>query len=157
MSTTTSAASTVHHGAPGWIARGGDRRPWMGPVLAAAGLYNILWGAVVILFPQWTLSLLDLPDQSAVTLNFWACIGMIVGVYGVGYLAAARDPLRHWPIVLVGFLGKIFGPIGLVKPWNDGTLPSEFWLTIIFNDLIWWVPFALILLAAWRSRGGVRG
>ena len=34
--------------------------------------------------------------------QIWQCVGMIVGVYGVGYLVAASDPLRHWPIVLVG-------------------------------------------------------
>jgi small multidrug resistance pump len=154
MNSAIATGSSAPHAAPGWIARGRTSPAWMARVLAIAGVYNILWGAIVILLPQQTLALLDLPDQSPVTLNFWACIGMIVGVYGVGYLAAARDPLRHWPIVLVGFLGKIFGPIGLIKPWNDGTLPSEFWLTIIFNDLIWWVPFALILLAALRTRGG---
>ena len=44
--------------------------------------------------------------------ELWQCIGMIVGVYGIGYLAAAADPLGHWPITLVGFLGKMFGPIG---------------------------------------------
>ena len=41
-------------------------------------------------------------------------MGMIVGVYGIGYLIAARDPRTHWPIVLVGLLGKVFGPIGFV-------------------------------------------
>ena len=50
--------------------------------------------------------------------ELWQCIGMIVGVYGIGYLAASTDPVRHWPIVLVGFLGKIFGPIG----YADGVL-----------------------------------
>lgn len=41
--------------------------------------------------------------------EIWQCVGMIVGVivgvYGIGYLVAASDPRRHWPIVLVGLLG----------------------------------------------------
>jgi hypothetical protein len=66
------------------------------------------------------------------------CVGMIVGVYGIGYLIAASDPLRHWPIVLVGFLGKIFGPIGFLAAGLRGDLPWSWGVTILSNDLIWW-------------------
>jgi small multidrug resistance pump len=80
--------------------------------------------------------------------GIWQCVGMIVGVYGVGYWIAASDPQRHWPIVLVGFLGKIFGPIGFIQAYMDGIFNSKFGLTIITNDLIWWIPFYLILLSS---------
>ena len=73
---------------------------------------------------------------------------MIVGVYGVGYLIAARDPARHWPIVLVGLLGKVFGPIGFAVALAKGVFPPLFAVTILTNDLIWWIPFALILMHA---------
>jgi hypothetical protein len=76
---------------------------------------------------------------------------MIVGVYGVGYAIAALDPSRHWPVVLVGLLGKIFGPIGFLSAVVGGTLPLSFGLTILTDDLIWWLPFALILLRAYQS------
>jgi peroxiredoxin len=76
---------------------------------------------------------------------------MIVGVYGVGYLIAATAPLRHWPITLVGLLGKILGPIGFVGALIRGDLPLEFGATIITNDLIWWLPFAAILYGAFRQ------
>jgi hypothetical protein len=42
--------------------------------------------------------------------GIWQCLGMVIGVYGVGYFIASRDPVRHWPIVFVGLLGKIFWP-----------------------------------------------
>ena len=76
---------------------------------------------------------------------------MIVGVYGIGYLAAATDPFRHWPIVLVGFLGKIFGPLGYLMGVLDGTVPVAFGVTLPTNDFIWWVPFGLMLYQAFRS------
>ena len=76
---------------------------------------------------------------------------MIVGVYGIGYLAAATDPLRHWPIVLVGLLGKIFGPLGYVGGLIRGEVPAAFGVTLPTNDLLWWIPFAMILLAARRE------
>ena len=39
--------------------------------------------------------------------TIWQGMGMVIGVYGLGY-QASYDPVRHWPIVAVGFLGKIF-------------------------------------------------
>ncbi|MEN0111751.1 MAG: AhpC/TSA family protein [Planctomycetota bacterium] len=124
-------------------------RPWMKWVLLAAGAYNLAWGLFSIAAPnalfEW--AGMDPPRYA----ELWQCIGMIVGVYGIGYIAAAFDPLRHWPIVLVGFLGKIFGPIGFAGALLKGTLPPAFGATIITNDLIWWAPFAMILWAAFRQ------
>ncbi len=83
---------------------------------------------------------------------------MIVGVYGIGYLIAAFDSRTHWPIVLVGLLGKIFGPIGFASTLMRGTFPPLFGLTIVTNDLIWWVPFTMILIDAVRQQyGGLSG
>lgn len=121
---------------------------WMTWVLLAAGVYNVLWGAFVVLFPSAVFRWVGMEQPNYPWL--WQCIGMIVGVYGIGYAVAARDPLRHWPIVLVGFLGKVFGPIGFADALVRGVVPPAFGVNIIFNDLIWWVPFALILFAAWR-------
>jgi hypothetical protein len=77
---------------------------------------------------------------------------MIVGVYGIGYLAASSDYRRHWPIVLVGLLGKILGPIGFVGAVAQGDLPLAFGATILTNDLVWWIPFALMLRDTVRHR-----
>lgn len=83
--------------------------------------------------------------------EIWQCLGMVVGVYGIGYAIAAFDPVRHWPIVLVGLLGKLLGPIGFLWYALAGTLPWRGgWLNVT-NDLIWWVPFALILRHAWSG------
>ena len=76
---------------------------------------------------------------------------MVVGVYGVGYLIAAADPVRHWPIVFVGLLGKVLGPLGFLSAATRGDLPWVFGVTIMTNDLIWWFPFAAILVVAWRT------
>jgi hypothetical protein len=58
--------------------------------------------------------------------------------------------VRHWPIVLVGFLGKIFGPLGYAMGVMRGEVPLAFGWTLPTNDLVWWIPFALILIHAWR-------
>ena len=120
---------------------------WRGKVLLAAAVYNILWGAWVVLFPDHLFGLVGM--ESPAYPMIWQSVGMIVGVYGLGYGIAAFDPDRHWPIVLVGFLGKIFGPIGFVYHYRLGNFPAAFWWVTLFNDLIWLVPFALIL---WQAR-----
>lgn len=120
----------------------------MKPLLLAAAVYNLLWGTLVILVPKMTLTWIGLPDA---TPHLWKCIGMIVGVYGIGYAIAAFDPMRHWPIIFVGLLGKILGPIGFAQGVLNETLPLQMGLTIITNDLIWWLPFAAILWQALRQ------
>ncbi len=116
---------------------------WMAVVLRIAAVYNVLWGAAAVLFPlaafRW--AGMEPPNYP----ELWQCIGMIVGVYGVGYWIAAGDVQRHWPIVLVGLLGKLCGPIGFLwSAWN-GTIPWIAGWTIMTNDIIWWVPFVVIL------------
>jgi len=76
---------------------------------------------------------------------------MIVGVYGIGYWFAADDFRRHWPIVLVGFLGKILGPIGFLQSAITGVLPWSWGLTILTNDLIWWIPFGGMLYLTFKD------
>jgi hypothetical protein len=122
---------------------------WMRAVLLLAAAYNLAWGALVLLFPSAYFDWLGIPRPNYPPL--WQCLGMIVGVYGVGYAIAAGDPLRHWPIVLVGLLGKVLGPIGFLDAVRRGELPWAFGWVNVSNDLIWWVPFALILLRAYRS------
>jgi hypothetical protein len=91
---------------------------------------------------------LDQPNYPEI----WQCVGMIVGVYGIGYAIAARDPIRHWPIVFVGLLGKILGPIGFLAAVLQDRVPIEAGLIIVTNDLIWWPGFGLALWLAWRAR-----
>lgn len=121
---------------------------WTRYCLWVAGLYNLAWGTATILFPHFLFDTVGIAR-----LNYpeiWQCVGMIVGVYGVGYIAAAHNSRIHWPIVLVGFLGKVFGPIGFVDALRRGVFPPVFGWTIVTNDLIWWVPFGLMLWDAYR-------
>ena len=131
---------------------------WMSVVLYLAGLYNLVWGSVVVFFPAWTFDRggMSTPAHAAADpqlyLHLWQCIGMIVGVYGIGYAIASTAPTRHWPIVLVGLLGKVFGPIGAIQGALAGRLPWSILWTNLTNDLIWIVPFILILVRAYRDR-----
>jgi peroxiredoxin len=131
---------TARNPAPAWTRR------W----LQAAGAYNLLWGAAVIAAPH---ALFDWAGMERMRYpQIWQCVGMIVGVYGIAYLLAAGDSRTYWPIVLVGLLGKIFGPLGFVFSLAQGEFPPRFAVTLLTNDLLWWIPFAMMLWDAARSR-----
>lgn len=122
---------------------------WMRPVLLTAGAYNLIWGTFTIFFPAALFDWLAIARPNYPAL--WQCIAMIVGVYGIGYGIAAFHPARHWPIVLVGLLGKVLGPLGALQAVLTGALPAGFlWLNAA-NDVIWWVPFVLVLRYAWKQ------
>jgi hypothetical protein len=121
----------------------------MAVTLWAAGIYNILWGALTVLFPLAPFRWAGMAPPNYP--QIWQCVGMIVGVYGVAYIIAAYNPLRYWPLVLVGLLGKFLGPIGMAQAIWQGTLPPVAGLTCVTNDLIWWIPFTLILYRCYQA------
>ena len=57
---------------------------WM---LIAAGIYNLAFGIFAIAFPNSMFHLIDMEPPKYPEL--WQCIGMIVGVYDVGYTTLA--------------------------------------------------------------------
>jgi hypothetical protein len=126
-------------------------------VLVLAGAYNLAWGAWAVLLPPHSFAHSGLSDPGR-PLNYpqlWQCVGMLVGLYGLGYLLAARDPVRYWPVVLVGFLSKCSSFAGIALGVAAGQSPPASLAANVPNDVIWIVPFALVLLHARReSRGG---
>ncbi len=116
---------------------------WHSKWLWVAAWYNLGFGFWVGLFPNQAFLLLgmDLPTYPFL----WQCIGMIVGVYGIGYAIAAFDEMTHYPIVLVGMLGKIFGPLGFIYTFWTGQIALSFGILLLFNDLIWYPSFLGIL------------
>jgi len=113
----------------------------------AAGVYNLAWGALAALDPQHLFRSTGLPplDQPAV----FACLGMVVGVYGLLYLEVARRPEHGFAIAAVGLLGKLLGPIGMVHlVWSGRWPPAALWLSLA-NDCVWWGPFIVYLRDSW--------
>lgn len=121
---------------------------WMKIVLWLAAIYNVSWGAVTIFFPSFFFTFSGMPGTNYP--EIWQCIGMIVGVYGIGYVIAASNPYRHWPIILVGLLGKILGPLGFIAAYYASRFTLKAGLLNVTNDLIWWIPFTIILFKAYK-------
>jgi small multidrug resistance pump len=123
---------------------------WMSRWLFAAGCYNIVYGLWVMAFPHHWFDMAGMERLNHP--EIWQCLGMVLGCYGVAYLLAARDPIGQWPIVFVGLLGKVLGPIGMVGAVATGKIPLVATWMNVTNDLVWWVPFGMILMAARRAR-----
>ncbi len=123
------------------------RRRFHRMVFLAAGLYNIAWGLWSAVEPQWLFRFAGLPlaNHPAV----FACLAMVIGLYGILYLEVARAPERGWMIAAVALAGKILGPIGLLVLVVRGVWPVSAFVLCVTNDLIWWVPFGLYLKDAW--------
>jgi hypothetical protein len=115
----------------------------------AAGAYNILWGLYTVVDPQWLFRVVGM--QPSNTPQIFACLGMVLGLYGILYLEVARRPEAGWLLAAVGLTGKILGPAGLGYLIVTGTWPWPTVILVVTNDLIWWVPFALYLRASWPS------
>lgn len=106
-----------------------------------AAAYNVLWGLATSLFPAalGALGGLDVRGHEPLV----QAIGMMVGVYGIGYYLLARDPVRYSGFIWIGLLGKVFGPLGYLWHAAQGTLPWQFGWVVLFNDVLWWPMFAL--------------
>jgi peroxiredoxin len=123
---------------------------WIKWSLTTAGLYNLVWGGLVILFPSLFFKISGLENRPQEPW-IWQGMGMVIGVYGLGYLIAANNPVRHWPIILVGLLGKVLGPIGFaIAMTQDPDWIRLSWM-ILLNDLIWWPSFGASLWIAARE------
>lgn len=125
------------------------RRRFHRIVFLLAGAYNIAWGLYAAFDPQWLFRFAGMPLQNQPAV--FACLGMVVGLYGILYFEVARAPERGWLIAAVGLAGKVLGPIGLTVLLARGAWPPATLILTATNDVVWWIPFALYLYDAWPS------
>lgn len=114
-----------------------------------AGIYNLLWGLWAGLRPQWLFEGTGMAPMAHP--EIFACLGMVIGVYGLLYLEVARRPEHGFAIAAVGMLGKVLGPAGWVFAVAGGHWPLSSGVLILTNDLVWWIPFVWYLRDAWPA------
>jgi peroxiredoxin len=125
-----------------------EQARWKSRVLWAAGLYNLAFSVLGITFPLLTFELagLPVPNYPEQVQVLW----LLIGAFGIGYLIAASDPNRHWAVLLIGSLTKLLAPFFMLQQIFLGKLPWTAGLMVIPNDIIWWIPFAVILRGAYQ-------
>ncbi|HEX4412846.1 MAG TPA: hypothetical protein VH107_04405 [Lacipirellulaceae bacterium] len=108
-----------------------------------AGVYNLAFGLWAGFWPLdfFQLFAIEPPRYPQI----WSCVGMIVGVYGLLYLYVAWRLENGWPLIAVGLLGKVLGPIGMMTSFSPDW-PRRLAMLCVSDDLIWWLPFGLFLI-----------
>ena len=112
-------------------------------IFTLAGIYNIFWGIFVSVNPNWLFRFAGMPEPNYP--EIFACLGMVVGLYGVVYLEIARRPERGFLFALVGFAGKILGPVGAIYYVCVGKWTLAALIMNVTNDFVWLIPFAIYL------------
>lgn len=117
--------------------------PWMKFVLRFVAIYNILAGLHMLILREetyWMIGMerpkIDFPMQ---------LVGILVGLFGVGYSMVARNPLENRNVLLLGFWSKLLGSCLGTYYVARGILPPRFVLVYFFADIIYLPPFYLIL------------
>lgn len=118
-------------------------------ILKLAAFFSLFWGILITLIPNVILRFFEVEIPQG--LEFWQLFGMLTAVAGVGYFIAAQDTGKYWPIVLIGFLGKVLGSIVFAKALITGSLPPLFSTILFLSTILWPVPFYFILNQAFED------
>ncbi len=119
---------------------------WMPLVLCVAGLYCLAFAVVTLAWPDEAYAKTGLDASGHHMLV--RLIGMFYLVFGCSYFLAARDPIRHWRIVLLCVIKILIVLAAGFYSWSNALLAPRLILLLIIDDLLWLVPFLMIL---WTS------
>lgn len=125
---------------------------WTRLVLQSAGLYNVVAAAGVAVMAEWLDRRLGgLVPPSPLMSEGWHALAVWMAVFGLGFLLASRDAYRHWPVVLMGLLGK--AGAGAWIGWDivRGRAPELMWWWIAVDVVAWGVPLLAILQSAYEA------
>jgi hypothetical protein len=108
---------------------------------AAGGIGLAIWA---LLFPT---SLLDLFEVGHSTSGILlAGLAIVDGLLALGYVFAAVRPDRAFPFIAAGLAAKVIVPVAWLVAVAGGDLTARTLTLVVFEDLVWWIPFAAFLL-----------
>ena len=122
--------------------------PWMRYLLYFVGGYNILAGVTMAVFYHECFAVFDLPKPEIMLPM--QLVGVMVGLYGAGYLLTAWNPIENRNVLTLGFFSKLLGSILGVMYVVNGKLPVAFLPILFFADIIYLPPFLAIMRRLYR-------
>lgn len=122
--------------------------PWMRGVLLLASAYNLGWGFFIYNFPNAFYQWVTQTEAAAPGIVEWQGLGVLV--FGIIYLAVAIYPATLWYLLLLGILSKAGGAIWFYFDIMQQTVNKKYLFHLIMNDLVWLLPFLLIVLRAYQ-------
>lgn len=121
-------------------------------VLCLAGLYCVAFALVTLAWPDHAYAQTGMDASGHHMLV--RVIGMFYLVFGCSYFLAARDPIRHWRIVLLCVMKILIVLAAGFYAWWNKLLASPLILFLMIDDLLWLLPFLMILWASVQANLG---
>ena len=122
---------------------------WVDITLRFAGIVNVVWGLIFSLFTNPLFRWAQLPDPTF--LFPWQLIGIGAIIVGIGYYIASFNVSKNALIVVIGFAIKVAGSIAIWKSVFTHELSLPLALYFSAKDLLWLVPFSLVLFHIFRK------
>lgn len=121
---------------------------WMTIVLLLAGAHSFILGILTVAWPG------ILPAANPDLLR---TAGMVPIAFATGYWITASAPVQHWSLILVGLLSKLSVSTSLFLAVKNGVVPWNLGTALLASELVWVLPFLLILRSAFGEYvGGAR-
>ncbi len=118
-------------------------KPWMRYLLRFVGVYNLLAALTMLVFYHESFKFLGVAKpQLMLPVQL---VGILVGLFGVGYLLVASNPVENRNLLTLGFLSKALGSALGVGYVVLGKLPPMFLLILFFADIMYLPPFWIIM------------
>ena len=118
-------------------------------VLRFAGVFNLLAGSGMICLHHEGFRWFGIPPPGVVLPV--QVMGILVGLFGVGYLLVAANPVENRNILMLGFWSKALSATAVMWHVAAGRLPWSLAAAVFFADVIYLPPFYLILRRLYRA------
>jgi len=82
--------------------------------------------------------------------------GVLVGLFGVGYLLVATRPREHYHLLVLGFWSKALSSVLALGHVAAGNLPWRFVPILFLADIVYLPPFWVIMRRIKAATGGPR-
>ena len=109
-----------------------------------AAVYNLAFAAWIGLWPGAPFALLRVEEPWPGALT--RLLALPIAAFGFVYVYAALRPERARFLVALGLLSKIAPPLAWLAAFALGLWPARTFALVLFDDLVWWLPFSLFLL-----------
>lgn len=126
----------------------------MRTVLLLAGLYHLAFGFWANAWPYHWFDWSGIARPNHPML--WRVVGLVSAALGTGLVVAARSPIKHWPVVLAAFLKSSLTIGGGAMALTSGEIPQRGCWILAIDDLVWWLPLAVILWSTVKAHIGIR-
>ena len=117
--------------------------PWMRFLLIFAGYFNLMAGACIFTFYHEGYRLLGIPKPELMLPV--QVMGILVAMFGAGYLLVAQNPLENRHLLMLGFWSKALCSVLALTYVAGGELPLAFLSILFFADIVYLPPFYMIM------------